>query len=115
MAAIDSGEPEPPSPSEAAGAWTSTTSHPIPRAARIAATLGAVILQTARGEARSTTRRRVGVALPSGPDGGMVQQGDHHLVVQALGAAQVEIDHQVHVLAAAFAADDRQAGTTDDR
>src|SRR5439155_17509420 len=35
------------------------------------------------------------------PHAGLVQQGDHHLVMEPLRPTQREVDHQIHVLATA--------------
>src|SRR2546428_327035 len=66
------------------------------------------------GRARPRSTRRgpppAGGSLPRrhGPDAGMVEQRHHHLIVQPLGPPELEVDDQVHILAAALLLHDVQ-------
>src|SRR5439155_18358184 len=57
-----------------------------------------------RRAATRDRRRSAGeasLARGHGPYAGLMEQRDHHLVVQPLGPAQREFDHEVHVFATA--------------
>src|SRR2546422_5398625 len=58
---------------------------------------------TRRAATRDRRRAAGGASLARGhgPYAGLMEQRDHHLVVQPLGSAQREFDHEVHVFATA--------------
>src|SRR6266700_117139 len=71
-----------------------------------------------RRAATRDRRRSAGeasLARGHGPDAGLMEQRQHDLVVQSLGPAQREVDHEVHVLATARLPLDLESRPADNR